>query len=154
LIAYVRDSAPPAGGLLRSYNTDMLGCSADGIRACYSPLTVTTTLVRAANVSGGGMHRDGRARATPRLLGEPLSGTALLTDKSAAERARRCALCVFPAAACIATGVFALAYAAALGATTRAMARAAINKRLRRRVLTFQAATLCRALPARWALSM
>jgi len=61
---------------------------------------------------------------------------------------------VFPAAACIATGVFALAYAAALGATTRAMARAAINKRLRRRVLTFQAATLCRALPAREASSM
>ncbi|KAK9832711.1 hypothetical protein WJX81_002865 [Elliptochloris bilobata] len=55
---------------------------------------------------------------------------------------RTCALCVFPAATCIATGVFALAYAIALGATTRAMARAAINKRLRRRVLTFQAATL------------
>ena len=49
---------------------------------------------------------------------------------------------MFPAAACIATGVFALAYAVALGAATRAMADAAINKRLRRRVLTFQASTL------------
>ena len=33
-------------------------------------------------------------------------------------------------------------YVVALGAATRAMADAAINKRLRRRVLTFQASTL------------
>ena len=58
-----------------------------------------------------------------------------------------CALCAFPAAACIATGVFALAYAVALGSATRAMAHAAINKRLRRRVLTFQAAALSCAPP-------